>query len=429
MFAAAMLAAALALNPAQSTQIDAVIEQVMQANHIAGLSIGIGRKGSVLFLRGYGVRNVSAYALADGDTVYRIGSITKQFTAALVLQQIEASRLSLTAPVHGATVEELLAQTSGIPTYDPGTTVEAALAAQPLFKPGSQWAYSNTNYYLLGTLLQSTTGIAFPKLLWDNVVSPLHLRATSFSLAKGNDVALGYEWNDGAYLPVAGSGADDPSVAFSAAAMSSNARDLLTWLENLRAGKVVSPADFAAMTTSKTLNDGTRTHYGYGFYLRNWYGWKTAEHSGNVDGFSSDDAIVLDDGLEIALLSNADAVSLVPLAKSIVAILEPARDQNAVADFNHPAENEKASVTADVKRILQELQANALETTIASANVDPSLKDLGAPRLIEFIERSTNAGITYEKYRLTYSYAQYWMTLGYGPDGKITSLSIAPDED
>src|SRR6185437_5461408 len=112
-------------------------------------------------------------------------------------------------------------------------TVETALSAKPLFSPGTQWAYSNTNYYLLGTLLQTATNTPYPKLLFDKVLWPLHLKSTSFSLPKGSNVALGYEWNDGAYVPVEGSSTDDPNVAFSAAAMSSSARDLLSWLEDL----------------------------------------------------------------------------------------------------------------------------------------------------------------------------------------------------
>src|SRR5690348_15134694 len=71
MIAGAILAASLELTPTQSAQIDAVVEQVMQANHIAGLSVGVGRQGSVLLLRGYGIRDVHAYAFADGDTIYR----------------------------------------------------------------------------------------------------------------------------------------------------------------------------------------------------------------------------------------------------------------------------------------------------------------------------------------------------------------------
>ncbi len=431
MLAGAMLAASLALSPAQSTQIDAVVEQVMQANHIAGLSIGIGRRGDILMLRGYGVRDVRAYALADGDTIYRIGSITKQFTAALVLQQIEASRLALNAQIHGATVAELLAQTSGIPNYGLGTqSLENALAAPPLFPPGSQWDYSNTNYYLLGTLLESTASTTYPKLLSNKIVVPLHLRGTSFTLPHGGDVALGYEYNDGAYVAAQNTSADDPTIAFSAAAMSSNARDLLAWLDDLRSARVVSTQSFADMTTTKTLLDGTHTRYGYGFYIRNWYGWRTAEHPGNVDGFSADDAIVLDDGLEIAILSNADSVALAPLSKSIVAIIEPAKDTGSVADFTHPAQNENATVTADIKRTLQDLQTGGLDRSKLTASIDPTFtQELGAPSQIEFIERSSKNGITYEKYRLTFSYQQFWMTLAYGADGKLSALAVAPDED
>lgn len=404
MLAGALLAASLALTPAQSQKVDAAVAQVMSADHISGLSIGVARKGDVLFLRGYGS--------ADRDRTYPIGSLTKQFTAALVLQQIERGTLSMSTMAHGATVEELLAQTSGLPTYtDDGPTVEAALQSQPLFEPGTAFEYSNTNYYLLGTLLESAAHTSFASLLQTNILGPLALRNTSLTV-------------------------DDSS-----AGMSSNARDLLMWLEALRSGHVVSDANFQAMTTSQTLPSGERTHYGYGFYIRDWYGWKTAEHPGYVDGSSADDALVLDDGLEIAVLANATNAYLLPITKTIAEILEPPRDNALVADFNHPAENENPAVTRDVTEVVHELQRGRLDRSRLTPSLNKTLTQqqvlegrqlfspLGDLTLVEFIDRTTNDKTTFEKYRLSFGYKQFWMTLSYAPDGRIDTLAITPDDD
>jgi D-alanyl-D-alanine carboxypeptidase len=130
MLPAALLATSLALTSAQSAKIDAVVAQVMQTSHIPGLSLGVARKGHVVFLRGYGTRDCSSNARANAYTVFRIGSITKQFTAALVMQEADRSALPLNAELDGITVVQLLSQTSGLVSYsDPGQTLDSALNA------------------------------------------------------------------------------------------------------------------------------------------------------------------------------------------------------------------------------------------------------------------------------------------------------------
>jgi D-alanyl-D-alanine carboxypeptidase len=437
MLAGALLAASLALTPAQSDKIDAAVDQVMQAYHIPGLSLGIARKGEVLLLRGYGERDRGHDAAPDGDTVYRVGSITKQFTAALVLKQIERGTLELDTIAHGVTVEQLLSQTSGIPNFtDSGQTIEAALASAPIFQPGSEWQYSNTNYYLLGTLLESSTNETYDALLQTQILTPLGLAATSLNAPSGADAAVGYDWNDGGYIAV-----DSDFEGFAEYGLSSTARDLLTWLEALRSGRVVSADDFSAMVTSQSLPSGKRTHYGYGWYVRDWYGWKTAEHPGYVQGYSADDAIVVDDGLEIAVLANVSDAYLLPISKTIVSLLETPRDVTEIADFEHPAQNENPSVTHDVTNLVREIQRGEIDRSRLSATLSKTLTKaaidqgetllgpLGNLTLVEFIGRTAKKGVDFEKYRLSFGYKQFWMTLSYAKSGKIDTLSIEPDEE
>ena len=404
MLAGALLAASLAITPAQSQKIDAAVTQVMAADHIAGLSIGVARKGDVLLLRGYG--------MAARDTVYRVGSLTKQFTAALVLQQIERGALSISTVTHGVTVGELLAQTTGLPTYtNEGRTVEAALQSQPAFEPGTAFEYSNTNYFILGTLLESTAHTSYAALLQTNILSPLKLRNTSLA------------------------------VPDASAGMSSNVPDLLTWLEAVRSRSVVSNADFQTMTSTQTLPSGERTHYGYGFYIRDWYGWKVAEHPGYVDGSSADDAIVVDDGLEIAVLASATDAYLLPITKTVAEVLEAPRDNALVADFSHPAQNENPAVTRDVTELVHELQHGRVDRSRLTSSLNKTFTEqevsqgrqlfspLGDLTLVEFIDRTTSDGTSFEKYRLSFGYKQFWMTLSYAPNGKIDTLAIQPDDD
>ena len=467
MLQAAVLGLVVALTQAQSARIDAIVRTVMSEKHIAGLSLGIARRGTTLMLRGYGYRNVARHARADGYTIYRIGSITKQFTAAAIMQEVDRGDISLEAPVGSygphmsgaaASVEvwQTLAQVSGLPSY---SDVDASLrdqledvdpspeqlwklvANKPLLFPtGAAWDYSNTNYLLLGMALERVTAKPYARLVQQRFCVPLHLFSTRFGDAvNAQNVATGYTWRNAIVATPVRAGLSD--FAYAAGGLTSNAVDLLQWLEALRSGRVVSPSAFQRMATSARLPDGRHTGYGFGFFVRDWYGRRTIEHGGNIDGFTADEALVLDDGLEVTLLSNRDGISLVPLAKSIVAILDPPRDPNLYADMPRPPENENPRVTATVVAFVNQLQHGTIDRTLLTPRLSASLSDarlragaatlaaLGQARSFEFIERTRVNHLTYEKYRVTFAVEQWWMTLGYRDDGKIDALTLSPDNN
>lgn len=441
------------LQPNQVAGIDAVVRTVMRETHVAGCSVGIARGGRIIFLKGYGYADLASRRAPDGYTIYRAGSITKQFTAAAILRLADRNAISLGAPLGSylpglgsagnVTVAELLAQQSGIPSYtDPGANFASALTASPAFQPGTSWAYSNTNYLLLGMLVASQTHETYANALDRSIFHPLHLRSTAYGVPPyAKNVATGYRYESGRYVPMGMSEGEIDRVA-GAGALATNVVDLLHWLDALQNGSVVSVKAFAAMTHRAPLRDGALTNYGFGFFVRDWYGWHVAEHPGNIDGFSADDALVLEDGLELAVLSNADRISLIPLTKSIAAIVDPPKDPNLYADRPRPPENENPEVTAAVNRVFLELQQGKLDETLVSSALYASftsaklrqtaadLVPLGKPTLVEFIERTQKNGLTYEKYRLSFASArQYWMTLGYRQDGRIDALTLEPDDD
>ena len=440
MLAAVLLAASLGLSSSQSDQIDALAADVMRDNNISALSLGIARNGEPLLVRGYGVANHDAQSEADGDTVYGIGSLTKQFTAALVLAAIENGKLQPAQTENGATVVQLLAQTSGLPNYtEPGVSLDDALREPPQFTPGTQWAYSNTNYYVLGKLLERATGASYADLLQTTVLTPLQLTATTADLPSGPHAAIGYEYNDGGYIPVETSD-DEETLLYAAAGVSSSVNDMLKWLDALQHGKIVSASDYQMMTTTSRLSDGQPTNYGYGFYIHNWYGWRTAEHPGYIDGFSADDAIVTDDGLEIVVLCNATNVALEPLTKSIVATLEPARDRALVASIGTPGFNEDPKITSDVRATVESISNGSIDRTKLTPALNVTFnnaqlriaralfQDVGKLRQVEFVEHLVKDGVSYEKYRVTFAVQQFWVTVSY-KGSKLNTLSIEPDNE
>ncbi len=433
-----LLAASLALTTAQSSKIDAAVAHVMQASHIPGLSLGVSRRGTVVFLRGYGARDCAADAPVDGYTVYRVGSITKQFTAALVMQEAESGALPLDADIDGISVAQLLSQTSGLISYtDPGQTLDSALNAPPAFKPGTRWQYSNSNYYLLGNALQSVTHLSFATLLAERITRPLGLTSTTFGVPLERNVAQGCAWDGSQWHVAPESPNDSPALGQGASALSSNVPDLLAWLWNLYDGEIVSAKSFVAMTTSGTLSDGTPTNYGFGFFTDDWYGDRIVQHTGYVSGFSAEDTLVLDDGTAIALLANADDVSLVPLAKSIVEIAEPLKDRTLVADFNHPPIVEDPAITSLVKALVAQLTTAHIDRSLLAPGLSASLDQerlealsqtfapLGPLQQILFNESNVQSGLTSDTYTLIFTRGRLTFTLD-TQDGKVEDFAVSP---
>lgn len=418
-----LLAALLTLPPGVRSAVDATVVRVMAERHVAGLSLGIARAGTTLYVRGYGLRDVGGRLAARGDTPYPVGSIAKQFVAALILQDAAAGTIALDAPLSrylpaastdAATVAQVLGQTGGIAAdagdlRAPGQTlVEAIAGAPPAAAPGTAWTYSNANYVLLEAALERVDGVGFADLLRRRIVEPLGLGSTGYGIPAGGVAALGYAW-DGGWHAVAPSGVADDRTRL-AGGMYSSVPDLLRWLDALRSGRVVTPNRFVAMTSSGKLSGGIPTNYGFGFFIADWFGYRVAEHPGYVDGFSAQDALVLDDGLEVAVLANGTAVDLTPLTMSLVAAIDRPRDANLAALPSQPPQNENLAITADVKALVE----------------TPGFAALGALQSIEFVERSLAGGTTYDKYRLTFSTGQWWVTVGYRENGPIEALTLSP---
>lgn len=341
---ALLLAMVPILTPLQRERIESVVRFVMRSQHIAGLALGVERNGHTLFRRGYGYRDVGKRLSVDTYTIFRIGSVTKQFTATAILQLVEQRRLALRETLGTAmaldgnaaqiTVRELLAQQSGLPDYvatassTPPTRwkpaqLYALVSYEPLaFLPGSSWQYSNTNYLLLGRLLEATSGRAYARELTRRFLHPLDLFSTSYGtqFAAWNR-AQGYAWKHRNFQRVP-TRADETEIAYAAAGLQSNVRDLLLWLAALKDGRLLKPSLQRAMFENQPLNDGTRSNYGFGWYIAAWNAERVAEHPGYVDGFSADDAIVPITGLGVVVLTNASTVDLAPLVHSVVDILD-----------------------------------------------------------------------------------------------------------
>jgi D-alanyl-D-alanine carboxypeptidase len=307
----ALLFAAL-LNTAA---VDRAVRLVMRTQHVAGLSIGIARGGRKLFERGYGKSDLGHDTPARAGTVYRIGSLTKPFTAYAVAQLSAERKVLLRDPVEthvpipwrGVTIEDLIRQRSGIPsysndyaldprdTYPPQALVQSVSGRPLLFEPGTQFEYSNTNYVLLGEIIERVSGMPYSQYLQTAVLTPLGLKHTRYGDQPGE--ARGYARNT-LHMPVAPSSL---SYAYAAAGMTSNVPDLLRWLALAR-----------------------EPYYGY--RVGDIGGRAIQFATGNVPGYSALEMLVPDTRDYIVILTNADMLDLLPLAQDVLAALgEPMR--------------------------------------------------------------------------------------------------------
>lgn len=341
--AAAFLAAALpggALPTASAQEVDwarvAHVADSVAYHHIAagvapGISVAVAVDGEVRLRRGYGVADVELGVAASPETVYRIGSITKQFTAAAIMRLVERGRLSLddalpdllpdypAARGAAVTLRHLLSHTSGIRSYTSlGETfwsvsrldlsedelVDLFDDLEPDFEPGAEYRYNNSAYYLLGVIIGRVTGVPYARFVEDSLFAPLGLEDTYY--CDGRRVidgrAEGYEYEAGELVNAEFLSMANPGAA---GALCSTVGDLVRWTELLHDGAVVAAPSLEAMTTPAVLTGGDTTSYGFGLGLAELEGRRKIAHGGGINGFISYLARYPAESLTIAVLTNS----------------------------------------------------------------------------------------------------------------------------
>ena len=306
-------------------KIDAFANEALAAHQGVGFSIAVAR-GDRLVAKGYGFADAAKHTPATADTVYRIGSVTKQFTAVAILQLAERGAIDLHDDIHKyvelpsgpvITLENLLTHTSGIADYTAlpnwkeisnkpmkRSELVAQFASKPMaFAPGERWAYSNSNYYLLGLVIEKVTKQSYADAIRERVLRPAGMAASGYCDDTMAKRAEGYKIKPGGPVP-----ADPLDMAhpYAAGALCSTAGDLIAWQRALEAGKLVSKATLAKMRTMAKVTAGTPTGYGYGVFLGELDGHARVGHGGGINGFISMLARYPADDLTIAVLGNAE---------------------------------------------------------------------------------------------------------------------------
>lgn len=297
-----------------------------------GAAVIVTENGRTVYAAGRGLADVERKLPITAATHFRLGSITKQFTAAAILKLAEQGKLSLDDPLSrflptypalgaSATVRQLLNHTSGVMSYTniPGFTVEAnankTYTTEQLVavfkdvpspsKPGAKWEYNNSGYVLLGAILEKVTGKPWDQAVGDLVTGPLKLAAIRTGIgADGTPgMAVGYTDKDG---KVAIAQKIHMSVPHAAGALVGTVGDLATWGNALHNGKVVAAASYSGMTGSTRTADGETAPYGFGLQTGDVRGRKEIGHGGGIFGFSTDSIYLPNEKLFVAVFANSD---------------------------------------------------------------------------------------------------------------------------
>jgi CubicO group peptidase (beta-lactamase class C family) len=307
------------------------------------MSVAVLRGDSVLLARGYGFANVEHRVPATDSTVYAVGSVSKQFTAAAIVLLSQQGRLGLEDPItrylpegsavwSGVTIRHLLTHTSGIPedttldsrrNYSESELVRSAV--RPLeFKPGKLESYSSTGYALLGVIIHRVAGVFWSDFVRDHIFRALDMRTARVNAdtdTAANRAAGYYLVNDTLQTP------EPVSPSFNAAAdccLSFSVRDLARWAIGLNHGKVLGRAGFELSWTPVRLNNGGSYPYGLGWNIVEQRGYRRIGHSGAWLGSHATIQRYPDFDLTVIVMLNLGQANSEGIAVGIAGLLEPA---------------------------------------------------------------------------------------------------------
>ncbi len=277
-----------------------------------GAVVLVAQNGQVLYEKGFGLANLKKDIPITPETEFRIGSITKQFTATAILKLQEEGKISVDDKLSKfisdyprgdeVTIHHLLTHTSGIKSYTDKINFEDEAITEPIeseethiesfkndpynFDPGESLSYNNSAYFLLGYIIEKVSGKSYGAYLQQAFFDPLGMNNTGLH-HKGVELeneALGYAFEDGE-VDLAPDW--EMSWAGGAGALYSTVGDLFKWNEAVFNGKVLEESSLKAAFTPVTLNNGEEApfKFGYGWMIDEFRGWKQIQHSGGLPGF------------------------------------------------------------------------------------------------------------------------------------------------
>jgi len=312
---------------ATSDRVDEYVRQQMKQRGMPGLSLAVVRQGKVVKAQGYGVASLELTVPATPETVYEIGSISKQFTAEAVMLLVEEGRIDLDAPLaryvsdlpaawSAITVRHVLTHTSGLKDWETGVGFSyhvdyeprafiALLEKLPLdFAPGQRWAYTNSGFPLLGLVIERTSGRPYTEFVTDRIFKPLGMTATRFK--HNGDIVLNRA--DG-YMPdgdrLRRGEPARPEIIAPNGGILTTVLDMARWDAAFFGGRILRPESMAKLREPVRVADGQAFTHGFALFMDRFNGHRMALHPGTtVAGYSAVFYHFPDDELGVILMTN-----------------------------------------------------------------------------------------------------------------------------
>jgi CubicO group peptidase (beta-lactamase class C family) len=332
----------------KAKQIEQLLNKYNEYGQFNGSAL-VSENGKIIFKKGFGQANMEWNIPNQPDTKFRLGSISKQFTAFLIVKLAEEGKLKLDVPIttylpdypkengDKITVHHLLTHTSGIPNYtsapnflkeksrNPATPEEFVKTFNKLpldFKPGEKFSYSNSGYFLMGYIIEKITGKTYEQYLQETILTPLKMANTGFDHSEVilKNRAAGYEKHGKEFV---NSSFIDMSIPYAAGSLYSTVEDLYLWDQALYTTKLLSEKSMESLFKSY-ISFGDES-YGYGWFLSEEKigdkQYKIVEHGGGINGFNTIISRVPADKNLVVLLNNTGGTILGEMNEAIRAIL------------------------------------------------------------------------------------------------------------
>ena len=448
--AACVCAQAPSAPPSIDRTVDAYIDVQMHGNGITGLSLAVVKDGKLIKASGYGLANIETNASAKKETVYKLGSISKQFMATGIMLLVQDGALRLDDRVskyidgappawQGITVRHLLTHTSGIvgdpPLFDPlkvqsdADVLKSAFHVPLQFLPGSKWDYSNTNYYALAEILRKVSGRPWSVFINDRIFVPAgmtHTRTTSISDIIPNR-ATGYETTPSGLVNAEVWSAIRPSGGFL-----STAEDMARWDVALSSDVILTSSSKAQMFSPVELSDGGKFGYGFGWFVDSIRQHPRLHHDGALPGFKSDFERYPDDSLSVIVLTNSGSANVEYIAQHVASfyvsglapVLEPAIPDGNPDLTVHLKDMINGFITGDLDMTIFGASTAARIDSESKARWKQTFTSSGQVPSIILVEHKVVGQKQRLRYRLDYPLDSFFVICVFDQSGKIVGFGV-----
>ncbi len=431
--------------------VDAFLTEQVKQNNRVGYSVAIVKDGQVVLAKGYGKRSLQDGRAVETNTIFAIGSVSKQFTCAAILLLADDGKLSVHDPVakyypnltraQDITLLDLMNHVSGYPDYYPLDFLDRRML-KPIeedelirqyaggkldFEPRSKYSYSNTGYILLGRIAEKVSGENLGAFLSRRIFQPLMMTQTIYELdTKDPRLATGYQTfalSEPSVIPPEGAG-----WLRGAGGIYSTPLDLVKWNLALHSGKVLKSETYALMTTARQLSTGKLSDYGCGLRVTTQGGRPVLSHNGAVSGFNTYNASAPSTRSSVIMMCNLEG-GMSPLPGQIFSLL--LKEPSNVPAIAGPAAPETVKTVfaqmqkGKINRAQFAEEFNHYLTDEKISGAAKRLKRYGTPGKAEVLSINERGGLEVTTTRLTFSDGELRVLMYRQPGGLIEQFFVS----